>query len=95
MIMLIDDYRLIMNTLKCCIDAEYWDLFDWQEIINRAEEVDENIYCFDCHFLKVYFNEKMEPVEYKNQKIINGAVYQDLNENKNGAGTYTHIMNIP
>jgi hypothetical protein len=86
--------RLIVNILKNLVPMEYWDLFDWTTVISRCKEVEKGIYCYDCHFLKLYFDERMRPVTYGKQKVVGEKVYYDLNETDYGAGTLTYLGDI-
>ena len=83
-------YQNIITALKYYVPRKYWNLNDWQIIINREEEVEENIFKYKCSFFTLYFNEELEPVTYGKQHIIDGKVYYDRNKKENfGAGTYT------
>lgn len=79
----------ILTALKYYIPTRYWKLNDWDTIINREEEVEENIFQYRCSFYVLYFNEKVEPVTYGKQYVIDNKVYYDTNTHSFGAGTYT------
>lgn len=84
----------LIVALKYYIPIKYWNLNDWQTIINREEEVEKNIFQYKCSFFTLYFNEKLEPIEYGKQHIIDNQVYYDLNKYKGGAGTYTLLGSV-
>lgn len=86
--------RVKVNILKNYLPMEYWELFDLNLILDRCKEVEEGIFCYDCHFIKLYFDENMIPVSYGKQKIIGDEVYYDLNKNSYGAGTLTFLAKI-
>ena len=44
-------------------------------IIKREEEVEVNVFKYRCSFYELYFNEKLEPIEYGDQHIIDNKVY--------------------
>lgn len=79
----------ILTALKYYIPIRYWNLNDWNTIINREEEVEKNIFQYRCSFYVLYFNEKVEPVTYGKQYVIDDNVYYDKNTSNIGAGTYT------
>ena len=79
----------ILTALKYYIPIKYWNLNDWNTIINREEEVKKNIFQYRCSFYVLYFNEKVEPVTYGRQYVIDDNVYYDENTLSIGAGTYT------
>ena len=86
----------MINALQSYVPIEYWNMFDWKTIVNRGEEVADNIYCFDVFLYKLYFNNEMIPVEYNNQHIMDNMVFLDLNEDSSqGAGTYDYIGDMP
>ena len=70
-------YDNILTALKYYIPIKYWSLNDWDIIIKREEEVEKNIFKYECSFYTLYFNEKLEPIVYDNQHIINEKVYYD------------------
>ena len=84
-------YQNILTALKYYIPTNYWNLNNWKIIINREEEVEKNIFQYRCSFFTLYFNEKVEPITYGKQYVIDGKVYYDRNKNKVGAGTYTYL----
>lgn len=69
------NYQNILTALKYYIPIRYWNLNNWDIIIKREVEVEKNIFEYRCSFFILYFNEKLEPVEYGNQHIIDGKVY--------------------
>lgn len=79
----------ILTALKYYIPIKYWKLNDWDTIINREVEVEKNIFQYRCSFYNLYFNEKLEPVTYDKQYVIDNNVYYDKNTKNIGAGTYT------
>lgn len=81
----------ILTALKYYIPIKYWSLNDWDTIINREEEVEKNVFKYKCSFFDLYFNEKLEPITYDKQHVIENKVYYDKNKRKIGAGTYTFI----
>lgn len=82
--------------LKMYVPIEYWKIFDWETIIEREEEVEENIFRYDLFLYKIYLNEDGIPIEYDNQYIIDDEVYLDLNiDSSQGAGTYHYIGDMP
>lgn len=89
------DNRTIVRTLENYIPMEYWELYDWDLIIERVKEVEDNIYCFDCHFVKLYFDGEMNPITYGKQKVINGKLYYDFNSDDSHAGTFTYLGTLP
>ena len=68
-------YVNILTALKYYIPIKYWNLNDWDIIISREEEVEENVFQYKCSFFTLYFNEKLEPIEYGDQHIIDNKVY--------------------
>ncbi len=72
------NYTNILTALKFYIPIKYWNLNDWDTIIKREEEVEENIFEYKCSFYTLYFNEKLEPIEYGRQHIRNNKVYYDV-----------------
>lgn len=89
-----NEEKVITNKLQSYVPMKYWELFDWHEIVSRKTEVEKGIYCFDCHFVKLYFNKDMTPVTYGKQRVIKNKVYYDLNEHNYGAGTLTYLGEI-
>ena len=71
------NYKNILTALKFYIPIKYWNLNDWETIIKREEEVEENIFEYKCSFYTLYFNEKVEPVEYGDIHIKDNKVYYD------------------
>ena len=63
------NYKNILTALKFYIPIKYWNLNDWDTIIKREEEVEENIFEYKCSFYTLYFNEKLEPITYGNQYV--------------------------
>ncbi len=90
-----ENRKLVRDILRNYISVEYWDLFDWDMVIDRRQKVDDNVLCFDCHFIKLYFDEDMTPVTYKEQRVINDKVYYDMNNESSGAGTLTYLGKVP
>ena len=85
----------IVFALKYYIPIRYWNLNDWDIIINREEEIEEGIFKYKCSFFTLYFNDKLEPVTHGKQYVIDDEVYYDMNkENNIGAGTYTLLGNV-
>ena len=84
----------IITALKYYIPRKYWNLNNWDIIIKREEEVEKNVFQYKCSFITLYFNEKLEPVEYGKQHIINNQVFYVLNRNSVGAGTYTLLGEV-
>lgn len=75
-------YENILTALKYYIPIRYWNLNNWDVIIKREVEVEKNVFMYKCSFYTLYFNEKLEPIEYDRQHIIDGKVYYDTsNEN--------------
>lgn len=72
-------YQNILTALKYYVPIKYWNLNNWKIIINREEEVEKNVFKYRCSFFTLYFNEKLEPIEYGKQHIIDGLVYYDRN----------------
>ena len=70
-------YENILTALKYYIPTRFWNLNNWDIIIKREEEVEENVFEYRCSFYTLYFNEKLEPIEYGRQHIINDKVYYD------------------
>lgn len=73
-------YENILTALKYYIPIKFWNLNDWDIIIKREEEVEKNVFEYRCSFYVLYFNEKLEPIEYGYQHIINDKVYYDTSE---------------
>jgi len=73
-------YENILTALKYYIPIKFWNLNDWDVIIRREEEVEENVFRYRCSFYELYFNEKLEPIEYGYQHIIKNKVYYDTSE---------------
>ena len=47
----------LINILKGYIDMEYWDMNDWETIIDRARIIDErNIVEFKMSFMNLYLD---------------------------------------
>lgn len=82
-------YENILVALKYYIPIKYWNLNNWKIIIYREKEVKKNVFEYKCSFFTLYFNEKLEPVTYGRQYVIDNEVYYDENESDIGAGTYT------
>jgi len=93
-IIMFNEEKVMTNKLKNYMPMEYWELFNWSEVIARKKEVKKGIYCFDCHFVKLYFDKDMKPVTYGKQKVVDGKVYYDLNEHGFGAGTLTYLGDV-
>lgn len=70
-------YANILTALKYYIPRRYWNLNNWDIIIKRESEVEENVFKYKCSFYNLYFNEKLEPIEYDRQHIIKNKVYYD------------------
>lgn len=68
-------YENILTALKYYVPVRYWNLNNWDIIIKREEEVEKGVFAYRCSFYVLYFNEKLEPIEYGNQHIIDGKVY--------------------
>ena len=82
--------------LKMYVPVEYWNIFDWETIIEREKEVEENIFLYDLFLYKIYLNEDGIPIEYENQHIIDDMVFLDMNlDSTQGAGTYDYIGDMP
>ena len=67
--------------LRYYIPNKYWVLNDWDTIIDRCEEVEENIFQFRCSFFSLYFDEDMHPVNYGKMVVCerrNNRVYYDF-----------------
>ena len=84
----------IIGALKYYIPIKYWILNDWNKIVNREEEVEENVFKYKCSFFTLYFNEKLEPITYGKQHIINNTVFYDTNVRQIGAMTYTPLGSV-
>lgn len=82
-------YENILTALKYYIPIKYWKLNNWDIIIKREEEVEENVFRYRCSFYELYFNEKLEPITYGKQYVRNGKVYYDKNKTDIGARTYS------
>lgn len=90
------EVKELTEKLKRLVPVEYWNIFDWETIINRRTNIKDNIYCYNLFLYKVYLNNKGTPIEYKNQHIIDGMVFLDLNtDSTQGAGTYNYIGDMP
>ena len=37
-----------------------------------------NVFQYKCSFFTLYFNEKLEPITYGNQSVIDNKVYYDM-----------------
>lgn len=86
------DIEKITQWLQKLILVEHHELNNWEIIINRRTEVAPNIFKYKCNINhNVYLNNHDEPVNYKEQHIIDGNIYYDYNNAINGAGTYTLI----
>lgn len=77
------NYQNILTALKYYIPIKHWNLNNWDIIIKREEEVEKNIFKYKCSFYDLYFNEKLEPVEYGRQHIIEDKVYYDTSVDGN------------
>lgn len=86
--------KITIKTLKNFMPMEYWDIIDWITIVQRKKEVEQGIWCYDCHFIKLYFTDNMKPVTYGKQKVIDDKVYYDMNDSTIGAGTLTYLGDI-
>lgn len=84
----------ILHALKYYVPIKYWNLNDWDIIINREEEVEKNVFQYKCSFFTLYFNQELEPVTYGKQHVIDGQVYYDRNKSNIGAGTYTLLGSV-
>ena len=78
------NYKNILTALKYYIPIKYWDLNNWDIIIKREKEVERNVFRYRCSFYELYFNEKLEPINYGNQHIIKNKVYYDTSNGKGG-----------
>ena len=71
----------IKKCLKFYTPNKYWSLNDWDIIIKRCNEVEENIFEFKCSFYTLYFDKDLHPVSY-NKMIVceskNNKVYYDF-----------------
>ena len=76
-------YNNILSALKYYVPIKYWNLNNWDIIIKREEEVEKNVFKYKCCFYTLYFNEKLEPIEYGYQHIIKDKVYYETGEGKN------------
>lgn len=79
-------FQNIMSALRYYVPVKYWNLNNWKIIINREEEVEKNIFKYKCSFFTLYFNDKLEPVEYGRQHIIDNKVYYDNSKDGNALG---------
>lgn len=86
-------YENILTALKFYIPIKYWNLNNWDIIIKREEEVEENVFKYKCSFYTLYFNEKLEPIEYGKQHIIDDKVYYDTSIN-NDALAYLFLGDV-
>ena len=68
-------YENILSALKYYVPRKYWVLNNWNIIIGREKEIEENVFEYKCSFMTLYFNEKLEPLEYNHQHIIGDDVY--------------------
>ena len=84
----------ILIALKYYIPNKYWNLNNWDIIINREEEVKTNVFQYKCSFFTLYFNETLEPITYGKQYVIDDKVYYDRNKSNVGAGTYTYLGKV-
>lgn len=71
----------IKTCLKYYIPNKYWNLNNWDVIIKRCDEVEENVFLFKCSFFDLYFDRDMHPITYG--KVIvceskNNFVYYDV-----------------
>ena len=83
-------YDNILTALKYYVPRKYWKLNNWKVIINREEEVEEDVFKYKCSFFTLYFNSKLEPLTYGKQYVIDNQVFYDRNKDSSlGAGTYT------
>ena len=73
-------YENILTALKYYIPIKYWNLNNWDIIIKREVEVEKNVFMYKCSFYNLYFNGKLEPIEYDRQHIIEGKVYYDTSD---------------
>lgn len=88
-------YQNILSALKYYIPIKYWGLNNWKKIIHREEEVEKNVFKYKCSFYTLYFNEKVEPITYGKQYVIDNQVYYDTNNDSSiGAGTYTLLGDV-
>lgn len=74
-------YQNILTALKYYIPIKYWNLNNWDVIIKREEEVEKNIFKYECSFYTLYFNDELKPIEYGKQHIIDNKVYYDTSDN--------------
>lgn len=81
----------IITALKYYIPIRYWKLNDWKTIVSREEEVEKNIFQYKCSFYKLYFNEKLEPVHYAEQKVIDDEVFYDTSNDNPNIPAYTYL----
>lgn len=81
-------YNNILNALRYYIPIKYWNLNNWDIIIKRGEEIEENVFQYKCSFFILYFNEELEPIEYGKQYIIEDKVYYDTSDEDYDALAY-------
>lgn len=85
----------LISRLKRWVPSRYHDINDFETIIDRAELVEDKYWAFDCSFQTVYLDkDNFEPVNYKEQHIIDENYYYDYNTSDDGAGTYTYINSL-
>lgn len=71
----------IETCLRYYIPNKYWNLNDWNVIIDRCEEVEEGVFQFRCSFYCLYFDENMYPMTYGNVIVCekkDNYVYYDV-----------------
>lgn len=74
----------IITCLKYYIPIKYWNLNDWDIIVQRCTEVEEGIFQFRCSFFVLYFDNDMNPVTYGKMVVCkrkNNHVYYDFEKN--------------
>ena len=87
-------YNNIVTALKYYIPIKYWNLNNWKIIIKREKEVEKNIFKYRCSFYELYFNEKLEPVNYNYQHIIDDEVYYDTSHGNPNIPAYTYLGKV-
>ena len=82
--MIIRSKKEIKTCLKYYVPKKEWNLNDWDTIIKRCVEVEDNIFQFKTSFCELYFDEDLHPVSYDKMIVCESKgnkVYYDFQKN--------------
>lgn len=90
-----DSDLLKIRLIKRYVLPIHYDLINWQFVLNRCKQVDDNLFLYPLGVMDLYLDNNLNVVDYGRCHIIGDEFWYDFNPHPIVAGEqYTFITNI-